>query len=335
MTSPGIEEKVAFLSGPQAYPDGLNRVEIRQTHRSWVFLTDKHAWKLKKPVRTEYLDCRTPEARRRNCLREVRLNRRLADGVYLGVVPLTMDTNGDLQLHGHGKAVDWLVHMRRLPSDRMLDNLIACQAVPKEDVLKLASKLAKFYKNAIPVPMTEAQYCKRLTADLESARCDLTTAAHGLTTDLANSVICSQLEFVEKNSDLLGARAREGRIVDGHGDLRPEHVCLEVQPVIIDCLEFNRNLRILDAASELAFLALECERLGGREIGQRLLQAYIEQADDCPSNALQAFYRAYHAVVRAKIAIWHLNDDAILDGAHWVAKAEQYLTLAACLSKAA
>jgi hypothetical protein len=94
--------------------------------------------------------------------------------------------------------------------------------------------------------------------------------------------------------------------------------------VIIDCLEFNRSLRILDAASELSFLALECERLAAPEIGKRILNAYSEQADDRPPNMLLEFYRAYHACVRAKIAIWHLNDDAIQDKAAWVAKAEQY-----------
>jgi aminoglycoside phosphotransferase family enzyme len=331
----GIEEEVAFLSRPEAYPDGLERLEIRQTHMSWVFLTDKYAWKLKKPMRTVYVDFSTPEARRHNCLREVRLNRRLAENVYLGVAPLTIDTHANLQLHGHGKVIDWLVHMRRLPSDRMLDNLIACREVSKQDVLRLASKLATFYKKAIPVSMTGSQYRKRLTADLESAQRELTRTAYGLTTNLAESVIRSQLEFLERNSNLVEARAREGWIVDAHGDLRPEHVCLETQPVIIDCLEFNRNLRILDAASELAFLALECERLGGPETGKRLLKAYSELADDWPSNALLEFYRAYHAVVRAKIAIWHLKDVAILDGAHWVAKAEQYLTIAARLSRAA
>jgi aminoglycoside phosphotransferase family enzyme len=158
---------------------------------------------------------------------------------------------------------------------------------------------------------------------------------YGLTPDLVESVIHRQLLFLERNAYLFEARARERRIIDAHGDLRPEHVCVEAEPVIIDCLEFNRKLRILDAASELAFLALECERLGGPEIGERLLKAYSELAHDWPSNLLLAFYRAYHAVVRAKIAIWHLKDNAISDRAHWVAKAEQYLTTAARLSEAA
>jgi aminoglycoside phosphotransferase family enzyme len=195
--------------------------------------------------------------------------------------------------------------------------------------------LANFYKKASPAPMPASEYPKRLAADLEAAQDDLTRTEYGLTTDLAESVIHSQLEFLENNRDQFEARARQGRIVEGHGDLRPEHVCLESQPVIIDCLEFNRKLRIVDAASELAFLALECERLGSTEIGTHVINAYSQLAHDWPSQELLEFYRAYHAAVRAKIAIWHLKDDAILDRTTWVAKAEEYLRMAARLTKAA
>jgi aminoglycoside phosphotransferase family enzyme len=331
----GINDKVAFLSSPRTYPDDVRHVEIRQTHMSWVFLTDKDAWKLKKPVRTEYVDLSTPKAREGNCLREVRLNRRLAKDVYIGVEALTMDREGNFRLDGRGKIVDWLVHMRRLPADRMLDNLIACGNVPDQGIAKVASVLANFYAKLAPARMTPEQYRKRLAADLESARSDLTRTEYGVSRDPAASVIRSELEFLEENRNLFDARVCQGKIVEGHGDLRPEHVCLETQPLIIDCLEFNRSLRILDAASELAFLALECERLGAPEIGRRILNAYSEQADDRPANALLEFYRAYHACVRAKIAIWHLNDDNIQDRAAWVAKAEQYLRMAARMSKAA
>ena len=124
-----IEEKVAFLRRPASYPQGARQVETIQTHMSWVFLTDKHAWKLKKPVRNEYLDFSTPEARRLDCSREVRFSRRLARDVYLGIVPLTFNKNGNLQLGGRGRRVDSLVLMRRLPANRMLDHLIRSRAV--------------------------------------------------------------------------------------------------------------------------------------------------------------------------------------------------------------
>jgi uncharacterized protein len=335
MPLPGIEAKVAFLSRPDAYPDGSQSVEIRQTHMSWVFLTDNHAWKLKKPVRTDYVDFRSAEARRRNCLTELRLNRRLAPAVYLGVVELTMARDGNLCIRGQGTVVDWLVQMRRLPTDRMLDSLIARHEVSEQDIASLASTLTAFYAKAARISMTGLQYRGRLISDLQKARRDLTQTEHGVNGALAESVVRSQLEFLEQNEDLFDARAREGRIVEGHGDLRPEHVCLENQPVVIDCLEFNRNLRILDVLSELAFLALECERLGAPEIGRRLVHAYCERTCDWSSETLLAFYRDYHAVVRAKIAVWHLKDDTILDRTIWTTRANQYLELARRASRAA
>jgi aminoglycoside phosphotransferase family enzyme len=330
-----LKEKIAFLNRPEAYPDHAERVETKQTHMSWVFLTETHAWKLKKPVRTEYLDFSTPEARLRDCEREVQLNRRLAPDVYRGVVPLTAGRQGNLQLSGPGKPVDWLVCMRRLPSDRMLDNVIACHAVSEEDVLKLASVLSAFYKKAPPVRITGLQYRKRLTADLEAARNELLKPEYRLPTNLVASIISSQLGFLRQNPALFDRRVQAGKIVDAHGDLRPEHICLEREPVIIDCLEFNRNLRILDAASELTFLALECERLGAPNIEEIIFRKYGEETGDRPSNELRAFYKSYHACIRAKIAIWHLKDNGIRDRAIWIAKANCYLNIVAGMGRAA
>lgn len=327
MRQPGIEEKVAFLSSPETYPDCVKQVETRQTHMSWVFLTETHAWKLKKPVRSDYLDFSTPEARRRDCRREVRLNRRLAPGVYLGVVPLTVEKQSNLQLRGKGEPVDWLVCMRRLPSDRMLDELIARQAVSEEDLLQLTSVLSDFYQKAPPVPTTGQRYRKQLAMHLKTVQNELSRTQYGLPANLVESIISSQLDFLRQNPELFDQRVQAGKIIEGHGDLRPEHICLERPPLIIDCLEFNRNLRILDAASELAFLALECERLGAPEVGQFIFTGYSEETGDQPPKALLAFYRSYHACIRAEIAVWHLKDAGIQDREKWVAKAIQYLEL--------
>src|SRR6266566_3369288 len=353
-----LEEKVAFLSRPEAYPDVAGRVEAKQTHRSWIFLTATHAWKLKKPVRTEYLDFSTPDARRRDCVKEVRLNRRLARDVYRGVVPLTADgqpqasrpspgaparwlsrrplPEGEgLQLNGSGQPVDWLVCMRRLPSDRMLDEVIARRAVDEEDVLRLASLLAGFYKRSVPVRIAGPEYRRRLAAHLESARNELLKPEYRLPSNVVEDT-GFELEFLRQNQALFDNRVQAGKIIDAHGDLRPEHICLEpCQPVIIDCLEFNRNLRILDAVSEITFLALECERLGAPNIGRLILNKYSEETGDRPSEKLLAFYKSYHACVRAKIAVWHLKDNGIRDRDTRITKATDYLSVVSTVTKAA
>lgn len=115
-----INAKVAFLRSPDAYADSPPTVQVTETHMSWVFLAGQLAYKLKKPVRYEFLDFSTVEARRKNCEREVELNRRLAGDVYCGVVPLVINSDGRLQLEGQGNIVDWLVKMRRLPAHQML-----------------------------------------------------------------------------------------------------------------------------------------------------------------------------------------------------------------------
>jgi len=324
-----LEEKVAFLSEPEAYPYPAKSVETKQTHMSWIFLTEMHAWKLKKPVRTEYLDFSTPEARRRNCAKEVRLNRRLAPDVYRGVVPLTAGRLGNLQLNAPGQPVDWLVCMRRLPSHRMLDEIIGQGAVLEADVRKLALVLAAFYKAALRVRISGPEYRKRLASHLESARNELLKTEYRLPSSLVEAMTGSELEFLRRNQLLFDSRVTSGKIIDAHGDLRPEHICLEErQPQIIDCLEFNRNFRVLDAASEIMFLALECERLGAPTIGTMILSIYSQETGDRPAEDLLLFYKSYHACVRAKIAVWHLKDEQIGDPGRWVAKATHYLNIA-------
>ncbi len=122
-------ELVEMLSDPRSYAERPSQVTVCETHISWVFLTDRHAYKLKKPVRFDFLDYGTVEARRRACDDEVRLNRRLARDVYLGVEPVTSDTAGKPRLGGRGAAIDWVVKMRRLRADRMLDQMIVSRTL--------------------------------------------------------------------------------------------------------------------------------------------------------------------------------------------------------------
>ena len=123
-------------------------------------------------------------------------------------------------------------------------------------------------------------------------------------------------------------RAQQARLVEGHGDLRPEHICLIAEPVVIDCLEFNRDLRILDPLDELAYLALECERLGAPALGARVLNYYIDVSGDRSEADLMRFYTVYRACLRATLAIWHTDDDTVDDHDKWRTRARDYLELA-------
>jgi uncharacterized protein len=324
-----LREKVAHLSRPESYPEKTAAVEVVQTHMSCVFLTDRHAWKLKKPVRHDYLDFSTLEARRADCEEELRLNRRLARDVYLEIVPLTFTPAGALRLGSDGEVVEWLVKMRRLPAQLMLDHAIRHGNVARHDVRRFALVLGDFYRGAEPVAMDAAQYRQRLERDIRANDHGLSIPEYSMPLDLVHSITARQLAVLELEASSLDHRVTQGKIVEGHGDLRPEHICLGPEPLFIDCLEFNRDWRLLDPADELAYLSMECEVAGAPWIGEVVFETYREATGDDPPAALVRFYKAYRASVRAKLSAWHLKDHPDpADQGKWIARARRYLELA-------
>lgn len=332
--------KVAFLLTPDAYPERPRQVEAIETRLSWVFLTERHAYKLKKPKRLPYLDLTTLAARRANCLTEIRLNRRLASDVYLGPLGLFVRPDGSFRLGGspgrRDAVLDWLVWMVRLPQARQLDERIRAGALAPTDIERLGHALTDFYRSGRPEPMAPADYQRRFEVDI---RRNLDTTAPRVTGPLAERArhaAAMQTAFLTEHGALLRARAAEGRIVEGHGDLRPEHVFLDDIPRIIDCLEFSRDLRLLDPVDELAYLALECERLGAQQVGAAILDLYRARSGDAADPRLIAFYRSFRASLRARLAAERLDERLAdqLDGApagrrgDWLARIDSYLCLA-------
>ena len=324
----GLAAKVRFLAEPRNYPEATGRVDTIETHMSWVFLTDRHAWKLKKPVRQSHLDFSTEPARRHNCTEELRLNRRLTHDVYLEVVPLTADADGRFHLGPGGTVVDWLVKMRRLPAERMLDRMIRAGALHADDLRRIVGTLCRFYRECAHVAMDPPAYRKRFAVGIADNLAELGAGASALPAALVQPTCVRQRAFLEHAAALFDARVHAGRIVEAHGDLRPEHICLEREPQIIDCLEFSADLRLLDTADELAFLALECERLGAPWTRRTLFDSYAEASGDAPSDTLVHFYQSYRACIRAKLALWHLKEPSLADPSKWTTQAREYLRLA-------
>jgi aminoglycoside phosphotransferase family enzyme len=325
---PSLEAKVAFLSEPASYPEPTFRVEARETHMSWVFLLDRHVYKLKKPGCHQPPDFRTVVARRHYCEEEVRLNRRLAPDVYLGLVPLTLADGRHLALGGGGEIVDWLVRMRRLPAAGMLDFVILHGGVSAGDLDRIAAKFAAFYGALPPEPISEADYAARFALQAQSNLAELGQEVFELPAAAVQRVCAAQLATLGRIRHLLDARVRAGRIVEGHGDLRPEHICLCEPLAVIDCLEFSRELRITDSVDELGFLALECERLAAAATGNSLLHRYAGLSGDWPPAMLVHFYQSCRASTRALIAARHLLDEKFRHSPHWIRRARQYLQLA-------
>jgi aminoglycoside phosphotransferase family enzyme len=297
---------------------------------SWVFLGGDVVLKLKKPVRTEFLDFSTLAAREFNCREEVRLNLRLAPGVYLGVLPLLRGPDGAMSV-GSGMAttatvIDWLVQMRRIPRERMLDVAVPAGRVRIDDIDRLGVRLAQFFRSAERVPLDGPVYVQRFATSQSVNKGVL------LRPSFREAATVAALDEFDRRlkqyAEMLGARAVAGRLCEGHGDLRPEHIGLDGRPVVIDCLEFNRALREVDPFDELAFLDLECRLLGADWIGPRLIAHCASALHDVPPPQVMALYTAHRALVRARLALTHLLDFNPRTPERWKPQARRYVEAA-------
>lgn len=316
-----------FLASPAACP-AAGRPEVIETHMSWVFLAGDRVLKLKKPVRTSFLDFSTLPAREFYCREEVRLNRRLAPGVYLGVVPLLWGEHG-LTIGadgGRGAVVDWLVRMRRLRRERMFDAALAAGTATTDDVDQLGQRLARFFIAAAPVPLSGADYVGRFAASQATNRAVLERPE--FRDDATSAALAVFDAALSRCRSTLAQRAERGHLREGHGDLRPEHIGLNGVPVVIDCLEFNRALREVDPFDELAFLDLECRLLGAAWVGPRLIAHCAAALGGSPGPGLMAVYTAHRALVRARLAAAHLLDSEPRTPERWLPLARRYAAAA-------
>lgn len=325
---PTLADKVAFLSQPQAYDARPDSVTPRETHMSWVFLAGDRVYKLKKPVRFSYLDFSTLQRREAACRAELRLNRRLAPDVYLGVVPL-IARDGVFSIGGEGPAVEWLVVMRRLDDRFMLDRMIDERRLSRVHLDRLADTLARFYRGADPVFLSPAVHLSDWRKSFNDNKRVLLDPRFCLPPGVVHDIDRVQRHFLCARGAAIAARIRHRRVIDGHGDLRPEHIFLGDRVSIIDCLEFNDRLRINDPVDEVAYLSLECERLGAPHAGDYLWRRMKVLLRDGPVDELFTFYRCHRATLRARLAIAHLYEEHPRTPEKWPRQCRQYLGLAA------
>lgn len=326
--STGLAETVAFLRRADAYPHRPAEVTALETHMSWVFLAGSHVYKLKKPVAYPFLDFTALAAREYFCREEVRLNMRLAAGVYIDAVPLRRGGDGRLTLAGGGTVIDWLVHMRRLPAERMLDCLIAAHAVTPADIQPAADKLIGFYRLCPSQHVAADRILARFRAEHEEDARLLATGHFALDAERTRNVLEMMEAAFRIAAPLIAARVTMGAYVEGHGDLRPEHVCLTGEPAFIDCLEFSPDLRIIDPFDEIAYLGLECERLGAAWIGEIFLNEARRRLATVAPPPLLWFYRAARALLRARLALAHLTEPDPRTPEKWEPRARHYIRLA-------
>jgi uncharacterized protein len=261
-----------------------------------------------------FLDFGTPDKRRVACDAEVRLNRRLAEGVYLGVLPVTLDSGGHHRLRGPGAIVDWAVHMRRLADRDRADNRLDEGRLRPEDVESVAERVARFHAASEPTA-SAARFGavetvrRNVEENFEQTR---STIAEFLEPDAVREVESWQLSFLEENRVLFETRLGRGRVREGHGDLRLEHVYIDDGGgiTIIDCIEFNDRFRYADVCADVVFLAMDLAFRKRVDLAERFLAAYAREANDYDLYPLVDFYESYRAFVRGKVSTFVAADSS-------------------------
>jgi aminoglycoside phosphotransferase family enzyme len=232
-------------------------------------------------------------------------------------------------LGGEGSTVDWLVVMRRLDERYSLEQVVRDGRLETRQLDQLIASLVRFYSHARPVLLSPAAQFAAWPGNLALNRHVLLNPRFDLPTRLLRRIDRALQRFIVERKDVLEARARHRRIVDGHGDLRPEHIWLDHEVRIIDCLEFNPRLRAVDSLDEVAFLALECQRLGAAWAGRYIRKGIERGLHEASPPGLFHFYRAYRATLRARLAIAHLLEPQPRIPEKWPGVARTYLDIAA------
>ncbi len=303
-----ISRLIDALSRPAAYPDAVDRVEVRQTHISVAFLAGPLVYKVKKPVSPGFLDFSTLDKRRHFCQEEVRLNRRLAPDVYLGVVPVVRSPSG-VHFEGEGEVVDWAVKMQRLPDAATFRERLGRGEVSPGLAQALGHRLAAFHQSAEASPRG-GPYGRYKTV-ARTIRDIYAQAAPLVGTTVAPAVFERVRGLTEQSLDrlrpLIDGRAERGVTRDCHGDLHLDHVYYfpDRPPpgdlVIIDCIEFNERFRFIDPVADLAFPAMDFTLYGRRDLARAFADAYFDATGDPEGCGLLPLYSAYRATVRGLV----------------------------------
>lgn len=329
---------LAAMSRRDFYPHPASAVTHIQTHISHVFLTGSLAYKLKKPLDLGFLDFATLDDRKRICLDELQLNRRLAPDIYLAVLGIFRHDGGlvlDELDSPRGELVEVCVQMKEMDQARMLDRLLETGQVREEHIRAIARRLAAFYGAERSTPEIAAFGSVAQIRNNVAENFEQTKVHQGLAVAPARwrAVRDWSLEFIERRQDVFRNRVSEGRIIDGHGDLHAANINLEASGAvhIFDCIEFNRRFRYQDPACDLAFLAMELEFHGRPDLAALLVREAATALGDTGLLDLMDFYKCYRAVVRAKVNAFMLSDQDIEPGQrrHDLELARSYWRLAA------
>jgi len=296
---------------PEAYDEEPGRIELVQTHISFVFLTRNFVYKVKKAVDFGFLDFTTLEKRRFFCEKELELNRRLCGDMYLEVVPI--NRSSVIRIKGEGETVEYAVKMRRMPQERMMNKLLEENKVDSKLIDRIAKTIADFHSKA-ETNRRISEFGSLGTIETNwKENFDQTREFVGKTISMKDfKLIRERIEdFMKRNVSLFEKRKADSRVRDCHGDIHSGNIFVADRIYIFDAIEFNERFRYSDVASDVAFLAMDLDFKGRADLSNFFVRRYVEYSGDQELMRLLPFYKSYRAYVRGKVTSFKLKDPSM------------------------
>ncbi|MCW4007892.1 MAG: phosphotransferase [Candidatus Bathyarchaeota archaeon] len=299
---------VDALMKPEAYDENVGKVELEQTHISFVFLTERFVYKVKKAVNFGFLDFTTLEKRRFFCEKELELNRRLCGDMYLEVVPI--NKADAIKIKGVGETVEYAVKMKRLPQEKIMSRLLEENKVDARLVERIAKRIAEFHAKAETNPQISKFGALPIIEANWRENFDQTVEFIGKTVSKEDfELIHSKVDnFMKLNAAVFAKRVATGKVRDCHGDIHSGNIFITNGIYIFDAIEFNDRFRYSDVAADVAFLAMDLDFRGRADLSEVFIEKYVEYSADRELIAVLPFYKCYRAYVRGKVVSFKLND---------------------------
>jgi aminoglycoside phosphotransferase family enzyme len=305
------KQVVEALMKPEAYDEEPGDIELVQTHISFVFLTRRFVYKVKKAVNLGFLDFTTLEKRRFFCEKELELNRRLCGDMYLEVVPI--NRSDAIKIKGEGETVEYAVKMKRMPQEKMMSKLLEKNKVDDRLVDRIAKIIAEFHSKAETnrrisefgsLAIIETNWKENFAQTEEYVGKTISTENFKLIRERVE-------DFVKRNVSLFEKRMAECRVRDCHGDIHSGNIFVTDGIYIFDAIEFNERFRYSDVAADVAFLAMDLDFKERTNLSNFFVRKYVEYSGDQELTKLLPFYKCYRAYVRGKVVSFKLKDPSV------------------------
>ncbi len=297
-------DQINSLLANGKFPGGNCNPQLIETHISWVILCDEYVYKIKKPVHYSFLNFSTAARREHFCHREIELNKRLTEDIYLDVVPV-YENHGRYGIgNSEGNIIDHAVRMFKMNTAKQMDVLLLGDKVTEQNIFDLAKKIAAFHQNTPVIHNKNCLDVQEMFNDLSSQSAFLDNETGGRSGELIRQAIAISDSFINKHKARLEYRLRQGFFRDCHGDLHSRNIFLLPAPQPFDCIEFNDDLRQIDVLNEVAFLCMDLDAFGRQDLSALFMDQYtelfpaIETGED---RSLFIYYKSYRANIRAKV----------------------------------